>query len=174
VKCKIQQLYFYFPALAKLPNRKWTGKERECPNCIKDILSKTNVDLKLGYEELSSEDAHSFRDNFMTESNVGRKYTIYYYILSDFALAEMPLTINTISDYYEFAIDCYAIKNIIENGSKNAIVVNSNFTEKTLAKIEYFKGITTNIRILTILDDIKQFIINWHGLSKGVLLEALN
>lgn len=153
---------------------KWTGKERECPSCIKDILSKTNVDLELGYGELSSEDAHSFRDNFMAESNVGRKYIIYYYVLSDFALAEMPLTINSISDYYEFAIDCYAIKNIIENGSNNKVVVNSNFKEKALAKIEYFKGVTTNIKILTILDDIKLDIINWHGLSKGALLEALN
>lgn len=155
-------------------NCKWNGRSKYCPDCVSSSLAKMNTQNALNFDELSQEDAHNFRKDFMKNTEIGRRYIEYYYMLSDFVLNEIPLSINSFEYYYDFATKCYSIKNRILYGESNAIIIDSDFKNDVLYKINFFKSKTTNRKILEILNNIKYDIEGWYGLSKSEFLQTLN
>jgi len=98
---------------------------------------------------------YSFRDNFLNDSDIGKKYIYYYNALSDFLLQEdffdfnlLNKTIQTMPNVDE------AIENILNNG-ENKILIDTEMLNSLIEICDIIQTKSNNESLNFIIEDLK-------------------
>lgn len=126
---------------------------------------------------LNLDDYTKFRENFLKNVTIGRKYIRYYealgYYLSSLKNYDSKLLINTAS---HLPIVHKIVKIISSNNSKdlNEIVISEMEKEKFVNLLEEYKKLSKNNDFQKIISDIEKDMNHFSGKTKQELLVYLN
>lgn len=117
--------------------------------------------------------AYSFRDVVLTASTTGQKYISYYYYISYISSQFARPKNLTFSDEYTFAVSCYNVANILQNGNATDIPISSSFNTSAQSMITSYKTITANTYYQAVLTDISNDMNTYANKTKAEVLAAI-
>jgi hypothetical protein len=130
----------------------WDGAPGGC--ILNSIEKASNGRLS---SNLGLEVARDIRDNFMSKSSVGKKYTESYEKLSQIIInIDTRESNKKLSDYWQMYTDITGIINTIKNGENGEVVVHQDEKTRFLEMIKYYRPISSNKEFQTILNQIEE------------------
>lgn len=116
---------------------------------------------------------YQFRDSFMSNSAIGRKYIAYYeYISSVINLFERPTSIS-ILDEIDFLVSTVNTAYILQYGENSDIVITTDYYNKAISYINNYQAHITNESFVKALTDIKNDLTYFKLKTKGDLITEL-
>lgn len=145
------------------------------PICSRDrIIDSSNVyDLLDESDSVSSSEAYGFRDDFMLNYSIGRKYIEYYYKISEVMHVNNTLDFSNLWDHINLMIKTYRVSRKLANGNSSDIIVDDEYRNLGLSMIQAYRTITTNQEFRTLLTDIENDLNYFHGKTRAQVLSLI-
>lgn len=144
-----------------------------CGACGGKVVANT-PEFKFMDKDAFINESYSIRDGLMSKSEKGKRYTRYYYDISNkFDLAAI-LKVHDNVQNARFAYQTLIATKILVNGNNDDIVVDDayyNFAKSMLN--DYQEVFKNNREFITILDDIESDVEKYKGWSKSKMLNDL-
>jgi hypothetical protein len=147
-----------------------------CDECVKGQMRTFASDNSISFnpEELSDAFAYKFRDSFLVNYAVGRKYFQYYYKLSYVVRAYRPFTAGNFLQNLTFAKNIYLLANRLQFGQNTDIIVTSAFKSEATTMIDYYKTLSNNTEYNQILNSIKQDLILYENKPRSQVIALMS
>jgi hypothetical protein len=124
-------------------------------------------------DSLSLNRAYSFRNNFMSSYSIGTKYKGYYNTLSETGKVYNVVKYSTLSDWFIFTQKVYSIADKLQNGNNSDIIVDLDFKNSAISKINYFRTLNNTTKLHSILNDIENDLNYFYNKTRGQILSEI-
>jgi hypothetical protein len=147
------------------------------PICPLAAINAKGIEANIFTEEtdFSLETGHSFRDDFMRSTAMGRKYVSYYYKLGYLigVYKAEAVNLSNIADLINLGSGLYEIRNKLVSGIESDIIVTSSFRTLANSIIENYRSISHNAEFQSILTDIQNDLTNFEGMNRAQVLAEI-
>jgi hypothetical protein len=151
-------------------------KKEKCSECLDGVLRTANTRFGIGADlsGLVQSAAYDFRDNFLRNYTLGRKYIVYYYKLSYAITAINPISTDNFSENLSVALALYSIASRLQYGANDLIVYDDAVKNKLVTLIDKYKTYSTNADYQRILDIIKADVLRFANKTRATIIAQLN
>lgn len=136
------------------------------PVLLNDEAQRNHPEVSL----LNLQRAYDFRDNFLSQTVLGKKYIRYHYKIAEYP-NETSIIQSNFTQCYDFALDLYEIADILENGSDSTIVFDNTFRQNALGMLNLYRSepnLNSEIRI--VLDSIELDLSRFVNKPRGYII----
>lgn len=145
----------------------------ECASSQTEEVAKLN-DIDFNVEKTFPKMiAYDFRDNFLKQNTLGKKYVKYYYELSYFTKAKRIINAENFWSHVELGTTLYKIAKILKNGNDSDIVVSGDYKSEIDKMLNHYKTCTKNESLLYLLNDVEHDMSFFEGKSRKEVLISM-
>jgi hypothetical protein len=146
------------------------------PNdCGKNTTDQTGTDNNLisASAIYNNQIGYDFRDNLLSQYQLGQKYIAYYYHLSYVVRTFSTINVSNFAKHFELCGLIYQSVDILTNGSNDNIPISSELKAKGIDLINDYRDYSDNEEYLKMLDNITADLTKYEGKTKSYILNDI-
>ena len=160
-----------------------SGCGYSCGNyeCMGECDKDECEDIGMAYNQITENDilpndlGYSFRDEFLSNYNIGNDYIGYYYTVSEATNLLDYITVSNFWDYYNVLLGLHETAAILQFGDDMDIPINTTLFENVIFIINDMKNApVTPPSVVDILNIVEADFIQYHGQTRLEILNAIN